>query len=77
MSFGEIDFAGAWTKAGVTRVVEENTCAGCVKLRAELVEALNGVDTTDWDSMEGSRPRSLASVLRDMASRLEALGCAR
>lgn len=49
-------------------------CPDCAELRAQIVEALEGVDTDDWNSYDGNKPRDLGSVLRDLASRLKALG---
>lgn len=49
-------------------------CEGCKLLRKQLVEALEKVDTTDWDSYSGSNQRSISSVLSDIAARLDALG---
>jgi len=51
-----------------------SSCSGCKTLRAEIVEALQGVDISDFDSMEGSSPRGIGAILKDIASRLEALG---
>lgn len=50
------------------------TCEGCKKLREELVEALRTVDTDDWNTLDGTTPRKLETVLRDVAERLERLG---
>jgi len=50
------------------------SCESCEKLRTQIVEALRTVDTDDWGSMEGPQPRSIGSILGDIASRLEALG---
>lgn len=58
----------------IVKVIEAQTCAGCRRLRAEIVEALRGVDTSDWNSMEGSTLRPLSEVLSAIASRLDALG---
>lgn len=50
--------------------VKVKDCPSCKLLRKQLIDAMRNVDDTDWDSMEGSKPRTAGAMLKDIAERL-------